>query len=567
MSDRKYVIGVDFGTDSVRAILVDTQTGDTIKTEVFEYPRWKAGQYCDPHQNQFRQHPKDHLEGLEYTIKGVLSSPSVQPEQIVGIGIDTTGSSPMAVDRAGRPLALQPEFAENPNAMLILWKDHTAVLEADEINELARSWGGVNFTQYSGGIYSSEWFWSKILHVIRRDAAVAEAAYSWMEHCDAIAYELVGATEPEHFKRSRCAAGHKALWHESWNGLPDKAFLGKLDPRLAALKDRLYKETFTSDQPAGQLSAEWASKLGLSIDTVVAVGTIDAHAGAVGGEISPNTLIKVMGTSTCDILVTTPEEVGGKLVKGICGQVDGSVLPGLVGLEAGQSAFGDMLAWFRDLITKPTATLIQESQLIDASTKEKLIEALEDQLLSSLSQQALELPILDTAPVALDWINGRRTPDANPFVKGALMGISPGTDAPRIFRALVDALCFGSKRIVERLKEEGVNIEAVIALGGVAKKSPLVMQTMADVLNVPIKVSASEQAPALGAAMYAAAAAQVHPNLQTAIAFMGGGFDQVYEPIPEKTVVYENLFQKYIRFGDFVEDEFTGIVQPPNSNC
>ena len=560
MSDQKYVIGVDFGTDSVRAILVSTQNGEILATEIFQYPRWKAGQYCDPLRNQFRQHPLDHLEGLEHTIKEVVSASGTNPDQIMGIGIDTTGSSPMAVDRAGRPLALSPEFSENPNAMLILWKDHTAIKEAEEINQLAKTWGGVDFTQYSGGIYSSEWFWSKILHVIRKDPHVADAAYSWMEHCDIIAYELVGATKPEDFKRSRCAAGHKALWHESWGGLPGKAFLEKLDPRLTVLKDRLYTESFTSDQAAGTLSEAWAQKLGLSNRTVVTVGTIDAHAGAVGGEISPNTLIKVMGTSTCDIMVTRPEEIGGKLVKGICGQVDGSVIPGLVGFEAGQSAFGDMLAWFRDMITQPTTVIIHESPLLDPGTKEQLISSIEDNILSSLSRQALEIPILDTAPVALDWINGRRTPDANPFLKGAIMGISPGTDAARILKALVDALCFGSKKIVERLKDEGVTIDAVIAMGGVAKKSSLVMQTMADVLDMPIKVATSEQAPALGAAMYAAAAAQAHPDLATAIKAMGAGFDQVYEPIAAHTQLYERLYQKYKRFGNFVEEETSSTI-------
>lgn len=557
MSDQKYVVGVDFGTDSVRAILVSTQSGETLATEVFEYPRWKAGRYCDALQNQFRQHPQDHLEGLEYTVKGVVSASGIRPDQIVGIGIDTTGSSPMAVDSAGKPLALLPEFSENPNAMLILWKDHTAIKEAEEINQMARTWGGVDFTQYSGGIYSSEWFWSKILHVIRQDLEVAEAAYSWMEHCDFIAYELTGATEPEKFKRSRCAAGHKALWHESWGGLPDKKYLEKLDPRLAALKDRLFTETFTSDQAAGTLSDEWALKLGLSGQTVVTVGTIDAHAGAVGGEISPNTLVKVMGTSTCDIMVTSPQEIGGKLVKGICGQVNGSVIPGLVGLEAGQSAFGDMLAWFRDLITQPTVKIIQHSPLLDVQAKEQLIATIESNLLSSLSREALEIPILDSAPVALDWINGRRTPDANPSLKGAIMGITPGMDAARILKALVEALCFGSRKIVERLKEEGVSIDAVIAMGGVAKKSSLVMQTMADVLNMPIKVATSEQAPALGAAMYAAAAAQAHPDLATAIEAMGAGFDQVYEPIPANTELYESLYQQYTRLGHFVEEEIS----------
>lgn len=549
----KYTIGVDFGTDSVRAVLVDAFTGHTISTKVYEYPRWKEGRYCDPLINQFRQHPKDHLEGLEQTIKGVVMDSGVNALDIVGVGVDTTGSSPMPVDELGKPLALLPEFEENPNAMLILWKDHTAIKEADDINQLARSWGGVDYTQYEGGIYSSEWFWAKILHITRIDEQVASAAYSWMEHCDAVTFELTGAQDPVSFKRSRCAAGHKALWHESWGGLPEKEFLHRLHPNLANLKDRLYTETYTSDQACGTLSQKWAEKLGLSPDTVVAVGTIDAHAGAVGGGVSPNTLVKVMGTSTCDIMVAPYEDIGQNLVKGICGQVDGSVTPGKVGLEAGQSAFGDLLAWFRDLIVQPAISLIKESNLLDPTTKEQLAEEIQEKLLNHLSQQASQIPLSETAPVALDWINGRRTPDANPELKAAIMGMSHGTDAARILKALVEALCFGSKKIVERLANEGVVIDSVIAMGGVAKKSPLVMQTMADVLNMPIKISASEQAPALGAAMYASVAAGAHPDLSAAIGNMGAGFDEVYQPIAENIALYHTLYLDYSRFGDFVE--------------
>lgn len=555
MSYQKFVIGVDFGTDSVRSILVDTASGQTLSTSVYEFPRWKAGKYCDPVHNQFRQHPKDHLEGLESTIRAVVQQGSVDPKQLLGIGIDTTGSSPMAVDANGKSLALQEDFAENPNAMLILWKDHTAIKEAEEINQLARSWGGIDFTQYSGGIYSSEWFWSKILHIIRHDPQVAAAAYSWMEHCDQIAFELVGATDPLTFKRSRCAAGHKALWHASWDGLPDKEFLALLDPGLAALKDRLYHQTYTSDEVAGQLSQAWADKLGLTTQTVVTVGTIDAHAGAVGGEISPKTLVKVMGTSTCDIMISPYEEIGNTLVKGICGQVDGSVVPGMVGLEAGQSAFGDLLAWFRDIILQPVQSLLAASKSLDAQTKSILNSELHDGLLPHLSGQAATIPASQTTAIALDWINGRRTPDTNPTLKGAILGINPGTDAARVFKALVDALCFGSRKIVERLKEEGIAIDAVIAMGGVAKKSPLVMQTMADVLNMPIKVSASEQAPALGSAMYAAVAAGVYPDLTAAITAMGGGFDAVYKPVASQVKLYEKLYQQYNHFGKLIEEQ------------
>lgn len=548
-----FVIGLDYGSDSVRAVIVSTENGEIKASNVFWYPRWKEGKYCKPTENQFRQHPLDHLEGLEVTIKAVVKESKIPAGQIKGICVDTTGSSPMAVDQKGKPLALSKEFAENPNAMMVLWKDHTAIKEADEINELARTWGGEDFTKYEGGIYSSEWFWAKILHVIREDEAVADAAYSWMEHCDVVTAELIGAEDPLSFKRSRCAAGHKALWHESWDGLPPKEFLGKLDPRLAELRDRLYTETYTSDLPAGKLSAAWAVKLGLSPDTVVAVGTFDAHAGAVGGEVTENTLVKVMGTSTCDIMVASYDAIGDNLVKGICGQVDGSVVPGTVGLEAGQSGFGDVLAWFKNLITKPTVELIQESKTIKEEEKEALIAEIDSLLLVKLSEEALEIPLSETASVALDWVNGRRTPDANQGLKGALMGLSMGTDAARVFKALVESICFGSKKIVDRFREEGVQIDTVIGMGGVAKKSKLVMQTMADVLNMPIKIATSDQAPALGAAMYASVAAGIHPSTEAAIAAMSNGFDAVYEPILGNAKVYEKLYQNYTEFGAFVE--------------
>ncbi|WP_373495322.1 ribulokinase [Aquiflexum sp.] len=553
--NEKFVIGLDYGTDSVRAVLVNTSNGETLAEDVFWYPRWKKGKYCNPVSNQFRQHPSDHLEGLESTIKNVISKSSISPTQIKAICVDTTGSSPMPVDENGQSLALKPEFSENPNAMMVLWKDHTAIAEADEINHVARTWGGEDYTKYEGGIYSSEWFWAKILHVIREDEAVKNAAFSWMEHCDFITAQLIGCKDPLTLKRSRCAAGHKALWHESWGGLPPKEFLGKFDPYLADLKDRLYTDTYTSDEVAGKLSESWAAKLGLSTDVVVAVGTFDAHAGAVGGEVTANTLIKVMGTSTCDIMVTDKETLGNKLIPGICGQVDGSVIPGTIGLEAGQSGFGDVLAWFKNLLIKPSLELIEESSTLSQEQKEKLKSELEDQLIIKLSEEALAIPVAESSIVALDWINGRRTPDANQSLKGAIRNLNMGSDAPRIFKSLVEAIAFGSKRIVERFREEGIKIDNVIGLGGVAKKSTLVMQTLADVLNMPIKVASSDQAPALGAAMYASVAAGIHPDTQSAIKAMGNGFDEVYEPIEGTVGVYEKLYGEYLGFGGLIEGE------------
>lgn len=553
----KYVIGLDYGTDSVRAVLIDANDGKELASNVHWYKRWKEGLYCNALKNQFRQHPLDHIEGLEATIKGVVEQSKVKPSQVKGICIDTTGSSPIPVNEEGVSLAETKGFEENPNAMMVLWKDHTAIKEADEINEQARSWGGIDFTTYEGGIYSSEWFWAKILHISRADEKVKQAAYSWMEHCDYMTFILTGGNLKS-FKRSRCAAGHKAMWHKNWNGLPDKEFLSLLDPYLAELKDNLYADTHTSDEVAGKLSSAWANRLSLTTETVIAVGTFDAHAGAIGAEAKENTLVRIMGTSTCDIIVASNSSVGDKAVKGICGQVDGSVIPNKIGLEAGQSAFGDVLAWFKNVLVEPTVNLIEKSSIIDANQKQLLIEELQDNLIAELTAKAEQLPLDESIPVALDWINGRRTPDANQALKSAIMNLNLGTKAPHIFKALIESICFGSKKIVDRFESEGVKIDEIVGIGGVAKKSPFVMQTLANVLDRPIKIAVSEQAPALGAAMYAAVAAGIHQTVEDAINAMGNGFETTYHPQAEKVAVYQQLIMEYDALGSFVEQR-TGI--------
>lgn len=552
MKENFYVIGLDFGTDSVRAVLTSASNGETVATEVAWYSRWKQGLFCDPPKNQFRQHLLDHIEGMEKVISAVVSKGSVDRDQIKGICIDTTGSSPVPVDQNGTALCLLPGFEENPNAMMVLWKDHTSIAEAEEINQLARSWGGEDFTRFEGGIYSSEWFWAKILHVVREDKEVRDAAYSWIEHCDLMTYLLVGGTDLSAHKRSRCAAGHKAMWHASWGGLPDDQFLVQLDPYLGELKKNLYKDTFTSDVPAGKISPEWAGKLGLNEDVVVAVGTFDAHAGAVGAEVEEFTLVRVMGTSTCDIIVSPNLVLGDRTVQGICGQVDGSVLPGMIGLEAGQSAFGDVLAWFRDLIAWPL------DHCVDDLVSTEKVEQIKENIIVRLSEQAEKTPIGESAPLALDWVNGRRTPDANQNLKAAIMNLSLGTDSPMIFRALVEAICFGSKKIAERFAEEGVTIKTVVGIGGVAKKSSFIMQTLADVMNMPIKVAVSEQAPALGAAMYASVAAGIHPDMSSAAKAMGNGFEKEYFPNPEYVDRYKKIYDNYLKLGQFVEHSTVG---------
>lgn len=550
---KTYVIGLDYGSDSVRAVLIDTQNGAELASEVFWYPRWKKQQYCNPGINQFRQHPLDHIEGIEFTIKSVISQSGVNPESIVSICVDTTGSSPLPLNEDGIPLALTDNFKDNPNALMILWKDHTSVKEANEINELARNWGGEDYTKYEGGIYSSEWFWAKILHIARKDKAVKEAAHTWMEHCDYMTYLLVDNQDLKTFKRSRCAAGHKAMWHKSWNGLPAEEFLSQLDPYLAELRGNLYNETYTSDEVAGHLNEEWASKLGLTTKTVIAVGTFDAHSGAVGAKVDKHALVRVMGTSTCDIMVADQNVIGDSCVKGICGQVDGSVIPGFVGLEAGQSAFGDVLAWFKSVLQWPIDNLVMTSSILSDDQKIKLQDEIEANFIRTLAVQAEQIPLEEAVPIALDWVNGRRTPDANQELKAAISGISLGTKAPHIFKALVNAICFGAKMIVDRFQNEGVKIDTIIGIGGVARKSPFIMQTLANVLNMPIKVAESDQAPALGAAIYAAVAAGVYENVIQASKVMGSDFEAEYFPQANQVKTYADLMEAYKTLGEFIE--------------
>jgi L-ribulokinase len=538
-----YVIGVDYGTDSVRSVLVDTSNGAELASSVFYYPRWKEGKYCQPAINQFRQHPLDYVEGLESTIRECLRQAGGEAaKKVKAISVDTTGSTPVAVDASGTPLALLPGMEENPNAMFVLWKDHTATKEAAEINELAEK-GSTNFLQYVGGIYSSEWFWAKLLHVLREDDTVREKIHSWVEHCDWIPFLLTGGRDVQQMKRGVCSAGHKALWAEAFGGLPSDDFFTRLDPLLKGFTKKLFTKTYTSDEAAGQISADWAKRLGLPGDVLIGVGAFDAHMGAVGGQIAPYHLSKVMGTSTCDMLVAPAAEVHDILVKGICGQVPGSVLPSMIGMEAGQSAFGDVYAWFRNLLSWPLR-YVQD---------EKLKQDIIDKMISGLSEEAAKLPLQEKDELALDWLNGRRTPDANQLLKGAIINLNLGSDAPRIFKALVEATCFGAKAIVERFINEGVPIKGLIGLGGVAKKSPYIMQVMSDVIGMPIRIHKSEQTCAIGAAMFAATVAGLYPSVETAMDAMGQGFDKEYHPDASRKTYYEKRYAAYKKLGAFAE--------------
>lgn len=547
-TQNKYVIGIDYGTDSCRALVVNAVDGKEVALAVSPYPRWKLGKYCDPALNSYRQHPLDYVESLQDVIKKVLIGLDRETvSHIVGLSFDTTGSTPVLTDKNGTPLALCPGLEENPNAMFVLWKDHTAIREAGEINALAHTFD-TDYALYEGGIYSSEWVWAKVLHILRGDEDIRQVAYSWTEHGDWMVGLLTGNTKPETMCRSRCAAGHKAMWNENWNGLPSERFFTELDPLLAGFQQHLFTDTHTADYNAGCLTPEWAKCLGLPENVVVAVGAIDAHAGAVGGGVEPNVLTRIMGTSTCDILICPKEALKGKLVTGICGQVDGSVLPGYIGLEAGQSAFGDIYAWFKEWLAYP----IRQALLAGILDHDKF-EALLNGLIPALSEDAAKIPVSESAPVALDWMNGRRTPDANQALKGAMMGLTLGTTAPQIFRTLVEATAFGSKAIVDRFEQEGIRIDSIIAVGGISQKSPFVMQTLSDVLGMPIKVVRSEQACALGAAMFAATAAGIYASVQEAQKAMGSGYSFQYVPNPDNHNKYRVLYDRYRQLAGFVE--------------
>jgi L-ribulokinase len=532
-----FVIGLDFGTDSVRALIVDSSNGREISSAVAWYPRWKQGLYCNPLKNQYRQHPQDYLDSMIRVIREAVSAaPAGTSSNIAGISFDTTGSTPVLVNREGTPLSMTERFRENPNAMFILWKDHTAIREADEINELSKKWE-TDYTRFEGGIYSSEWVWAKVLHVLREDPEIRSEAWSWVEHCDWIPAILTGNVKPEEVVRSRCAAGHKAMWQDEFGGLPSEEFLEALDPLLKPFRTRLFTNTQPADYRVGYMNEEWLGILGLSGRIAIGAGAFDCHMGAVGGGIQPYTLVRVMGTSTCDILVAPYSDMEGKLIRGICGQVDGSVVPGMVGLEAGQSAFGDVYAWFKRLMEWPL------KMITDESIKARISES----LLDTLSTEAAKLPDDDTLPLANDWFNGRRTPDADQTVKASISGLTLGTDAPMLFKALVEATAFGSKAISERFREEGIPIREVIAIGGVAKKSPFVMQILADVMNMEIRVASADQACALGAAMFAATAAGIYPAVESAMEQMGQGYDAVYHPDSKKAAFYEEKYTKYLK--------------------
>ncbi len=542
--NKHYALGIDYGTNSCRSLLIDLSDGREIGSTVFNYPSGEAGILTDSRDpNVARQNPQDYLESLEAVVHGALEQAKnnvadFDAGQVVGIGVDTTGSTVIPVHRDGTPLGMLPEFKDNLNAMVWLWKDHTSHEEAAEITKLGHELRPQIMAK-CGGIYSSEWWWSKILHLRRCDPAVFHSAFSFVEHCDWVPAVLTGNTDPLTLKRGICSAGHKAMFGTQWGGLPDKEFLSKLDPLLANLRDRLYSEAHVADTKAGGLCVEWAKRLGLKEGTSVAVGAFDAHMGAVGAGIKKGTLVKILGTSTCDLMIA-PTNKPLTDIPGVCGIVNGSVMRDYYGIEAGQSAVGDIFLWFVN-------HLVPESY--GATPGEKFLNM--EKALSEMKPGASGL-------LALDWNNGNRTILVDHRLTGLLLGQTLHTEAHEIYRAYIEATAFGALTIINRIEEYGVPVKEVINTGGLSIKNETLMQIYADIIGRPMKVSRSEQTCALGAAIFGAAAAGAGTvaEIQSRVTATR---DKMYQPIAGNHAVYRELYQLYLTLHDaFGTAEWSG---------
>lgn len=534
------MIGVDFGSDSARAVLVDALTGEICRESVALYPRWKEGLFCDRINSQYRQHPLDYLEVLTTTVSEVALG--AEKSCIKGIALDTTGSTPCPVNREGTPLALLGEFSDNPNAMFWLWKDHTSICEARQLTEALKDAPSEDYTVYQGE-YSAEWFWAKVLRGMRVDRDVREYGYTWVEHVDWLGGCLAGISHPEQLIRCSCGAGHKAYWDNRYGGLPKLSCFSCLDESLGKIAGRYCKCPKPAGNKIGKLTAKWADRLGLDKDTVVGTGSFDAHAGAVGAGIRLGCMVKVAGTSTVDLLVVKQESLAGIDMRNYCNQAIDSIIPGLVGIETGQAAFGDLFSWLKRLAMWPA-----EHMDIDSQT----LKQMEDMFFLSMETAAREREGTPE-PVCIDWFNGRRYPNINETVKGAFLGLSLGIDCVDLYRGLARAALFGSRNILDAFAENGLKPEEIIVVGGIADKSCYIMQQMANILEIPVRTVRTGQICALGAAIYGAVAAGIYPSIADAQRIISPKVEKEYWPDRKTFEDNRSLYRDYLRAGTCVE--------------
>ena len=551
--EHAYVIGLDYGTDSVRALLVDALTGREIDSEVALYPRWNKGLYSDPRVARFRQHPKDYLEALRQSVRAVTGRHADLAPYVRALSVDTTASTPCLTDRAGVPLSLHEEYAENPDAMFVLWKDHTGQAECEEINALcARS--EINYACHSGNYYSAECFWSKVLHLLRRDEALRRDAWSVVELCDWIPAVLTGCPDAASVKMGHCVCGSKLMWAEEWGGYPPQEFFAALDPDLARIARNMNPANHTCDIVAGTLTPEWAARFGLPEGVLVGVGNIDAHSGAVGAGVGYKTVVLNLGTSACYMAVMPAEKMGERLIEGIFGQVDDSIVPGMVGFEAGLSAFGDVYAWFKRLLCYPLRDVLSQTELVDAPTRDRLVEETGDKLMDALTEAAAALPQRVDAPQATDWLNGRRNPYPDPSLTGSLLGLTLSTSAPELYYAFAEATAFATKAIIDHLEKNGVEIDRLVGIGGISQKSPFVMQMLADVMNREVVVAGCPQACAMGAVVYASVSAGCHASVPEAQEALCRFPSTTFFPDAERHTIFLRRYARYRQIGAFTAE-------------
>lgn len=552
--EKSYVIGLDYGSDSVRATLVDAHTGEQAAEAVHAYRRWAQGLYCDAANSRFRQHPLDYLEGLEAVISGVLDARRDLAPYVRAIAVDTTASTPCLADEHLMPLALQERYKDNPDAMFVLWKDHTGEAEAEEINRACKE-SAVDYSKFTGYNYSPECFWAKVLHLLRQSDELRRDAYTVVEECDWIPALLTGNTDPAKHKMGHCCVGQKMFWSEEWGGFPPREFFERIDKRLLPILDTLHPAKYTCDHAYGTLSKEWAEKFGLSEEVKIGVGNVDSHQGAIGAGVAYKTAVLTLGTSAGCMAVMPKEKLGGRIIDGVFGQVDSCILPGMVGFEVGLSAFGDVYAWLKRTLLYPACTILANTTLLPPEQRKAVIEEMEDKIMAQLTADAQALPLREDAPFATDWLNGRRSPAPNAKLWGSLMGLRLATTAPELYYALVEATAFAFRAIIDHLIKNGLEIENLIGVGGIAQKSPFVMQMLADITGKSIHVSSCKQAAAHGSAICASVVAGIYPTIEAAQRALCRPTVRTYEP---NRAVAEHFDRRYALYRK--ADKFTNSL-------